>query len=142
MTVRLERGKWVNGANPSGSPRQGATLSDYVSAGLIARGPPLRPVREARKGCERSTGKGRALPAKVMIYYVFAQTLFPLVSAREVLRCGRVAVGTLGHGLVGSVHGGGLTGAHAAGDSTARAAALDPAIALAVERWQLVYSQC
>src|SRR3954462_3796969 len=99
---------------PAGLPA-GVRLSDHVSLGVIARTFPIGGVRRglaraggggrARAGPGGASGRERALPAHVMVYYAVALALYTTASTREVLRClleglrwlrGAAAVGVAG----------------------------------------------
>ena len=74
-------------------PRQKAKLqsapriSDYISMGMLARLFPRDKVEQVLEQTGRASQRERALPARVMVYYVIALGLYMGVSCREVLRC-------------------------------------------------------
>ena len=70
----------------------GARLSDYLTAGVIAKTFPLKAVRKALRDSNRLSRRKRQLSAEAVVYYVIALGMFRAVSSREVLRC-------LAHGL-------------------------------------------
>src|SRR4051812_9853100 len=71
---------------PAGLPA-GVRLSDHISLGVIARTFPIEEVRRVLAGTGKAGGRGRDLPAHVMVYYAVALALYTTASTREVLRC-------------------------------------------------------
>src|SRR4051794_10304305 len=65
----------------------GIRLSDHVSLGVIARTFPIDEVRQVLAETGRAGGRGRDLPAHVMVYYAIALALYAGSGTREVLRC-------------------------------------------------------
>src|SRR4051794_21680308 len=65
----------------------GVRLSDHVSLGVIARAFPIGEVRRVLAETDWASGRGRDLPAHVMVCYAVALALHTTAGTREVLRC-------------------------------------------------------
>ena len=66
---------------------QGTRIADYISLGVLARTFPLDRVNAVVAAAGKTSRRQRDLPARVVVYYVIALTLYMQVSYREVLRC-------------------------------------------------------
>src|SRR5262245_5956825 len=62
-------------------------LTDLIGLGVLTQYIPLRKVEEALEATGRQSQRRRQLPARVMVYYVLALSLFMEVGYGEVLRC-------------------------------------------------------
>src|ERR687897_227618 len=65
----------------------GARTSDQISLGVLTATVPAAPVDAVLADTGRQSQRQRQLPARLVVYYVMALTLYAQASYGEVLRC-------------------------------------------------------
>ena len=66
---------------------EGVRITDHISLGVMAKAFPKEKVEAALNECGKASKRQRDLPARVVVYYVMAMTLYMNVCYKEVLRC-------------------------------------------------------
>ena|SRR5680860_1136717 len=75
----MPRAGWVK-------PDSGQRLSDHVALGVLTRTFPPELVDAAVASVQRGEQRHRLLPARLVVYYVLAMSLFSTASYEEVMR--------------------------------------------------------